>query len=702
MRRVLSLLVAVLLVSGSFWFSSGLPVPVAPAPQNQTAPREAPSPAAIASSAHEGAPERAAASAQRSRVVRVVDAGSGQGLAGLRVDCAELTEDQPRWLPAVTDAAGCCTLPLTRADIVVAVHGSHHGPALRLVAADETSELTIALVANATLTLRFVDASGAPVAGVASRLLPPLLAGRDWDANWARDSEISAWGPPWREQSADALRARLAHGIPLPRERAVAPVFDLLRPALAPAASDSSGTITWTVAASAGWRFGIVSPHLAEIEPAHESTPLRPAAEGVQVRAGKRVRTLSGAFALAPGASCEFTVRIAAPAGLSGCFATGSRTLPPQVKLYHVTSIAGPAGRGGAVDLSPEAFTVADAAGGFHFTGVQPGNKVVRAYWNATATDFVFATATAQLMEGQHVDLGTLLANPGSVPIRIELRDRAGRAVPPTQQLVGDASTPTAILHAAGWREPGNLAGSILEAIAVPLGVEVRLHGLASGTMRLRATRGLDWPDVDTLGTRVLDAPGRELTLPCAGPATLVMPVEQRVPRSLVLSAATALTGPIQVWLRPLDGGVPERLQVAAPRTGAPTALAVLAEPYEVFAHEPPDRPGARIGIANLDFRRGGDQVLQLVPGATVRGQCRRTDDRPLAAAKLAWGRAGWSREGQPIWVFRATTDAEGRFALHGLPPMEELLGAKAGTNLQTPAAGGAAEVVMTTSARHH
>jgi len=678
MRRVLLSFAAASLAVGLIWLGAGWLVATPPEPENQALLPSPQAPNALDASMPEGALGRAAADPARRRVVRVVDAGTGQGLVGLRVDHAALNADPLRWLSAVTDAAGRCELPLPPADVVLAAHGIRHAPVLQLVPANDTAEVTLALVANATLRLRFVDANGAPVAGVASRLLPPLLAGRDWDANWAPDSDASAWGTSWRELPADELRARVAHGVRLPRARAVAAFFDLQRPAMANAVSDGKGTITRSVAASDGWRFGIASPHLAEIEPPHESTPLRHAAEGVQVRAGKRVRTLSGAFALPAGSDREFTIRIAEPAGLSGRFATGPHLLAPQVKLYHVSSIAGPTGRGGAIDLSPEAFTVADATGGFHFTGVQPGQKVVRAYWNTTTTDFVFATAVANLQASQHVDLGTLSANPGSVPVQVELRNRAGRALPATEQLVGDAVPPTAILHASGWRELGRLEGSILEAIAVPLGVEVRLHGLASGTMRLCATRGLDWPDSTALGTRVLDAPGRELTLPSAGPVILAMPVEQRVERSLALSGATALTGPIQVWLRPQAGGAPERLEVQAPAAADPLRIAVLAEPYEVFAHEPSTHPGAQVGFASLDFRLEQTHALAMRPGATVQGRVRRADERPLAAVRLAFGRAGWSREGQQLWSFHTTTDADGRFTLHGLPP-EETLGQKPG-----------------------
>ncbi len=652
--------------------------------------------------AKSGVSTRSGAPLQRSMVrpadqgpcLRVIDARDGTPIEAARVRFAGPESEPQVWSTAHTGETGEVVCPTLGEPVAVAVSAIGFAPSLERWPAGV--EPTITLQPAATLTLRFVDPAGEPVPGVKVRLLPPLLRGRIWADAWRSDSDPAAWAAPIFSSEAGDLPQRLQDGSKLSRGRFVDASLDLIRAVWTVAKTSSEDGIVHFDGLPAGnaWRWAVDSGHAVDMEPRHESAAT---VEGdvVRTRAGAVVVDLSGPIELAAAASREFVVTVHHLGTLTGCIPAPGFVLRPQVKLYSLERTPGPQGKA-VVELSPMGFTTTARDGTFTFEDVPPGPKVVRAFWRRSADDYVFVTRTAMLGEGERRDLGDIRPLSGELRLMIELKDREGCVVDPGGML--KMAKPKSVVLVEAWEERGQLANSIFEAVAVPLGREVRFHGFAPGAGRVRAMLGVDWPALDE-GQQILPASSQELTMPRRERLDLPMIVEARVRREFELLTPPGPTPALEVWLRPLRGGAADRIEVPADALGRAhsVSVTVLPEPYEILVRSPKGTEAeALVSMSVVDFARPEPQRVSLSRGGSLTGTCHRSDGSVMANQQLFWTCKGWQREGNDVWLIRSHSDEHGRFAIYALPPGVSLRGARPGMMLTAPQKGAAVEVQMT------
>lgn len=617
--------------------------------------------------------------------IRVVAAEDQRAIVGARIRYPIRHGDGAHWVGTETADNGEAVC----GPGAIAIAAAGYSP--QMVRADGQQPLvTVALTRAAALRLRFVDGQDLPVTGLATRLLAPVTAGPDWAHDWRAASAPDAYGVD-RLATADlALAHRADEPVELSARQLAAALRCLHAELTATRTSDADGTIVYEgLPPGAGWRWGCTSQHIVEALPAHESTPLRDDERGLRASSQHHVTDLSGAITLTAGQATTFTVRVRGPATVRGRFPTHGVALRPQVKLYHLTRTA-PDTKTQAVDLKQEAFTTGNDDGSFAFVGVRPGPKIVRAYWRTSPVDFVFATAVVLLRDGDDHDLGSIAPMAGTIAVRAELRDDAGRELDPAVEFP-DAQ-PSALLSVLTWGARGALPETVHELVSVPVGRDVHLHGVSLGKVRLRALRGADWPE-STAQRRVLDAPGLELTPPVPARAVLTLRVERPVARELLLHVAGRLRPDLRLWLRPSRGGEPQRLRVPQGEGDAKVALLLTPEPYSVLVTGG-DGTGSLAAVAEIDFATATPAHLTVAAAGTVRGRCRATTGSALANTKLMWAPQGWPARGP--WTFQAQTDADGAFTLAGLPPGLPLRASRPGLELIAPPAGGLAHLELT------
>lgn len=598
-----------------------------------------------------------AAPAASAAFVRIVDARDGSPLSGATVRFAASRDKPIQWSPASTAVDGRAPLP-SPAPVAVMAEAAGYAPVL--VAWPSRTDDVLALQPAAALRLEFVDARGEPVAGVGARLLPPeVSAGAEWAAEWIAER----WSTP-RSSGAD-------------------------------------GVVEFTgLRADRAWRWAVASPHAVDVEPPHESRG-GPVGDAVRVRAGRQIRDVSGLLALTAGETTEIVVTAASLGAIVGRITVPGAALRPQIRLYHLDAVESPhteggPRRGGVARVTQSGFTTTAEDGAFGFLGVRPGPKIIRAYWRDTPQSYAFVTRTVPLAAGERHDLGEVRPLAGEARVRVRLADRAGRTLAPDEVLGG--AEPTAMVLVEAWRQRGNFVDSIFDVVPVPLGREVRLRGFCEGTLGLRGQLGSDWPRLEG-GRRILEAPMTEFVLPVTGRIELTMTVESRVRRELVLLTPSEAAPALELWLRPVRGGNAERMRVRAapPGAGRRVSVSVLPEPYELLLCTKAADDGLGLAaLTRVDFGQETPRPVQLKTGAAIEGVCSTVDGTAWAERSIYFTIDGWRHEDQAAWLFRARTDAGGRFVLPSLPPATRLVGAHAGMTLTSPAPGARDSVQLT------
>lgn len=627
-----------------------------------------------------------------SRELRVVDAQNGAPIAGATIRSCAGAAAPHEWRTAHTDGAGVAVCDASGSAAVFAVTAPGWAPKIESCDAG-TEPLTVAMERGAVLRFRFVGRDGQPVPEVAVRLLAPLHSGPEWGSDWRATSEPAAWEDAFVGAPDGDLPARAARGIRVGEARELVLAADCLRDELTrPCVSDATGTIELSdLPAGRGWRWGRVSEQIVDMTPPHETSPLQVEDGRLRATSARRIGDLSGALTLAAGETRELTIRVYDAGCVIGRLPAVGAALRAQVKLFHVSQ-SDPASKTRAIDVSMEAFVAADDDGYFRFDGVRPGAKLVRAYWRTSPVDYVFATAVGQLADHAVVDLGLIRPLPGELTVRVDLLDRERRAVPLTDVL--ESAEPQAMLCLTAQTASRSLAESISEILRVPLATDLRLHGLECDELRLRSACNPEWPAPGPKH-RLFDSPGVVLRAPLPQTAFVPLTLETRLEREVTIVTPAAARPDIDLWLRPLRDGAAERLRVPGGEGAAAVHLLPLAEPYELLACARDAVVGGDVlvGMATVDFATAAAATLSLASGSTVRGRCRSAAGEPLANRQLLWTRPGFTSGKSRFWMFAARTDAEGRFAIAGLPPGQELLGSRPGTTFLAPAAGGIAEV---------
>ena len=649
--------------------------------------------------------------------VRVIDqSDAAVDRATVRVARADSIEGE--WATGTTARDGAAVLAIRARDVVVVVQHPDFAPAIGRHRLDGDS-VSIKLTAAATLTLHFVDGDDRPVSGVAARLLPPVQSGADWSGDWARASARGQWlnDPLCRALFGDGLAAAAPRDvdsdqaltlgtccdapIALSATRTVAAPFRALASTLTTTEiSAAGGEASFAALLPAhGYRWALSSRHLVQMAPTHESA-LHATKLGVRASNGSTLVTVSGSIDLVAGEQRTLTIRVIKPSTLRGRFATQLGSGRAQVKLYHALCVTAPTGLK-VMGFEQELFTVADAQGAFVFTDVRPGPKMVRAYWTLGREDYFFAGAEAQAVEGRDVDLGVLQPTPGSCTAgHLSLVNRAGEEL--SAEAVFGRADLYGIVRVEAWNQQKRIDDSLFELIGVPLRGDFRLHGVPTGNLELTVSPGLNWPLCEDAGQRLADDRSVRRQTPSTEVIQIALCVEDLAPRQLTLRLPPELAkANLELWFRAVRDGRLVRAQVDADSFcmggQATVDVHLPPEPHMVVAlpRSGDAQSPAVFGEAEIDFAHQPSALLQLVPGAILRGTYRDAAGRPLPDEPVQWTFAPWTCDGQDVWLVRAQTDAEGRFEVRGLPPHRSLRGPRSGSDVVTPAAGRVAEVVL-------
>lgn len=534
---------------------------------------------------------------------------------------------------------------------------------VRLAAADNR----IALAPGGTVVAQVVDGDGAPAAGVRVRLLPPLLGHATYDAAWSSLPSHDADAPPPQDLAFVDGAWRAPDTEPLDPGLPIAPAYQHGLVSWC-STTGADGMVTWLgVPLGSGFRWGVLPPRHADVSPRHEDLRLRGGAEGVVVGAPPPPG-LSGAFAVGADGPARGHAVLVASARVRGRLVeplAGGTTM----RLRRIAEARADDGVGAsAIDI--EADSAADRDGRFAFQDVRPGTFLVTACWFEPPTAVRFASVAFRLASHDDLDLGAVRALSGvDLPLRVDLCDELGQPVAPEAAFRNPAEV-AARVYLATRPEDRLFHHTLFEAIELPLQRDFVLQGLPRGRVRLQTA------------------------VPLEAGAAGVIEVRQSVPLDAhtdgLASANLQLTvrrgGRVRLDVRGVDGRDLDvaTIQVREVGTGVRHTLPWLRDDPRAELTLPPGRhqlvctmagagadDGGSFGLVECEVRGGTsvDVELRLRPGAGVTGTARDASGRALRQAVLRWTLPAWRGDAAQQWLWSVRTDAEGRFAVRGLPP---------------------------------
>ncbi|MEC7584171.1 MAG: hypothetical protein VYE77_07620 [Planctomycetota bacterium] len=692
--------------------------------------------APLISSEGEAVLQRRDIAPSESMVLHVVDVRDASPVPGARVRVAAVSGVVAGEQWQTSDRMGRVTVdPMPEARVWVTC-GGYVPTAVRVAAVGD--EFVVGLEPSGSVMVRFTDARGEPVAGVAARLLVPVAEGPEWGFDWYQGSGLAAWTfdrdllerklaidtqaeEMWADRetvepyASDAqvdwrlVADNFRDPVQLGAGREVQPKFRPLAERLSlEQVSDARGVVQWSgLPAGTCYRWGLCSPLHARMDPAHENVPLAGTDRGVRVGEDP-VPLLSGQFAVVAEELAEFEVSVEGSASVSGSFALAAGAGRAQVKLYDLQAVQSE--RGLFVDsYSQEAFGVSDASGRFRFENVRPGAKLLRAYWHQKEQDFYFATHVLMLAPGEQHDTGMLACAQGNtLSCELELRDRDGREVD-AQQWFGRPGMHGVVVVDA-FAGDGGISASVYEMVGIRLGTSFRLHGLPAGEVAIRATPEPGWEVPQSKGRiQVHDQEVIHLALPHTQEVKLALRVDRLVQRRFRVRYPAGGNLPVvQLFLKSDSSSEVQSLRVKAPRSASVheqvVDLWVHPEQHRLLMHSVSGTTGdgqsgaSLFGQAEVDFRHskpGRDPVIELQTAASVRGRFVDQDGMPQGGRMLQFSPPEWLDESGRSWIYRCRTANDGSFELGGLPPGASLVGYRPGTDFSAAGAGSVAEVYL-------
>jgi hypothetical protein len=298
--------------------------------------------------------------------------------------------------------------------------------------------------------------------------------------------------------------------------------------------------------------------------------------------------------------------------------------------------------------------------GGFVFAGLAAGTYVLHAHWR-TGDDFSFDRRIVDVAAGEARDVGLLSAS--GVPTPFEVVVEGG----PTSGLAPVPGRDFVTLRLYNAEPSATDAESVATFFDAPVGVPLRLVGLAPGLWQVGAAHRPDWAEA-----RGLVPKEHGVRFRAGEPAVYVFaPEPERASARLELRASESPK--LYVCAVPVVGGN-EIVQVV-PETSWKAGVATLdiaAPPgdYELFVHgqRRSDRSPDAAAPANLcahvrvKLPAAAPILVDLIRGATFGGTALDAAGAPLVGEAVAVG-----PKGRRSWIYTAVTDAQGRFQLQGL-----------------------------------
>ncbi|MFK7740500.1 MAG: hypothetical protein AB8H80_09250 [Planctomycetota bacterium] len=600
----------------------------------------------------------------------------------------------------------------------VAIHVRAAGYApLRATLVPNPGENLVALHPGGTLKIRCVDADGKPVANTQLALLPPPFVDPTHNAAYddtGYDDREEDWAAnvlatPTAEMSAPAMVVRdgvwslddvsCQHG-PM---RRVAAAFagreDWIQ------SSGADGHVEWrNMPAMAGFRWGLLPPHLGTVDPAHENVQYQVVDGAVRVEAPPPYG-LSGLFAIRTDAAQECVATIHKSSSVRGFVRPSPDSTSAAVRLFRIVQVGG-SGGGDSVGLTSYDFegTVqvgAPTSYGFQFDGLIAGDYVVRASWMSNGRDIYYANESFSIAAGKDIDLEEVptLSGPGHVRLRLGIQS-ANKLLDPATVYPG-TEMPLANLFFQLLPDSQLPDQCVGEALLLPFGTEFVVHGLSAGRLLMRANAPPGQTFDNKLLSRVEAAEADTRWQDVDGTLALNLQATGGIRRSLQIldSFGLPLPAPL-VWIRRCDA---RGHALAAPFNraitwqpgllgGTPTTSLNL-EPgdYEIACRVVLTSSGhaGLYGSQRVRFdgsaENGGPITLRLGHCATTSGVILNADGTPAAQTKLDWRATSGGEPMEHGWPVSTTTDGEGRFSVTGLPPGAELIGLRGAPNFTGP-----------------
>ncbi len=310
-----------------------------------------------------------------------------------------------------------------------------------------------------SLSIRALDEAGAPVAGLALQLLPPVSSGPPFGRRWASFRPVDLAAPGVR-------------GYP---ENVVAQHDDIVWQAT----TDAAGSARFVaLPAAMGYRIGVLRAAAVEITPAHEHSVPTWTGDGVAMR-HDAPRNLSGNLEVRNGATTEVSICATAPSSVRARLPLCAERPIAGAVLFAITAHrAGPEARRVSA-IREEARATIDDRGGVQVASAAPGPKVLRAFWYDSPRSVRFASVELSLAAGETRDLGALrpLNLGGDIALQVDVAQGDGDPLEPLQVYRDTRAAHAVVLVSAGRNGPhwGH------NVIIVPVGEPLLLRGLPRG-----------------------------------------------------------------------------------------------------------------------------------------------------------------------------------------------------------------------------
>jgi len=560
-----------------------------------------------------------------------------------------------------------------------------------------TSELRLAPTASVRVSC--VDEFGQPVNGLVVALAPESAEDEDPRKSHAivvqRAQVVGDHKARFEEASAGPERAvQLASWM---HWAGSSSTFDHIDPNALHATSlewraetDALGVALFaSVPASSRYRWMVLDAVRASVTPRHEVEAAVETAEGVALNEDPPIN-VSGVLCLSSGATLDVSAVVFRGTYVSGFVSPGGpfELRSVRVRLFRRSVVESVSAALLHYDEDERADFRVDEDGHFEAL-VDPGVKLVVVQWDGLDGDVAIASRQVLVRSGEYNDAGIFAVDrQAPLEFKLSLRDAEDGTVvqPESVYLSPDAVLVNVQLvsHASSLDDPRH---GVCEFAARP-GTSNRLWGLHSAQWTATATDGPDAADMRAGFSRVKAWSRHEFEFPVSN----VELVEHVVRSSLVTVRADKTTGDpdrISATLLPLSpaaqksGALDFELADGGDGTWLGTARVPVGS-YELLVrpHAMDVSGSNRFAWLQVNVRAEGpeDIPVRLENGVEVSGLVRDRSGRPAGGAWLNLALAGWSAQ-----CYRAQTDQDGRFVLHGVPPGAELFDAGGRSSLRAP-----------------
>lgn len=657
--------------------------------------------------------------------LRFVGSTTGEGLPRPRVT---LLGCGPTDQHHTGDEAGVvrCTVPEElRSGGVIAIASADDHCRRLLALHPSPTETVVALMPAGSLEIRLLDEAGGPVEGVEVQLLPPARDGLAWPETWTMFSgrwfrfgpkETADWARARFSRSGlvAATEARFARSAPgaldLELEGRFDRTFDgVFRDALDPEAwsrkTDAEGIARWSgLPAVDGYQWALRTGTALSFEP---PAPARSSSNGggrIVIDSTGPATDVSGPFEVPAGGEVRLTGTVARRTGVTGSIPLDDPTSSSEyvVTLFHRSDPHETrTQRYAPTTLEEQEPTTAE--GTFLFEGIQPGEKLVQAWWRDANGSVRFAGTEFHLPEGVLLDLGPIAATRGvGIDVQVRLVDPAGTELDPGEYFDLDQGGAIDLTITALDAAPSG-SFSIGEILPVQIGEHQRIEGLPPGEywislgwimsspMQLRNDTRFELPDgvfIDLLETS-------SITLDLRATQVVAQTIDAVFPGNVEPVRCEAyLYRPEQERRITVD------LRVQSGNESSRGTLQVEAGTYDVLVHsqtlEESPRTGSWVAALSEVTIEAGTLVVHMEPGATLQGVALESDGTPIADRVLRFTGHEQPPESRPQgpWTHMVRTGSQGEFTLVGLEPGKRYT-SHLGPSFVAGAAGGIEEAEL-------